>query len=105
MKDENKCEAPLGGWFGECEKTDKNGDLIGYGIGKTIGTVYYYNKSQGMDNIHSYDCCKDCINEYIFKADLADEDYEDNVVIKIEYFDKNRKTQWFNQKIIIEGEN
>lgn len=100
MKDENKCESPLGGWWGECERTDKNGHFIGMGIGKIIADVTYYNKSQGQDNLFTYGMCKDCTQLYELIADLADDPTEDNVVTEIKYRETG-KTLKFNTPIVL----
>ena len=99
MKTENMCESPMGGWYGECEKTDKDGVYYATGIGKAVALVSYYNKSQGVDNVFTYQMCKDCVEEYRWKDDS--ENYEDNVLTEIEWFDKSKHTERFNQKIIL----
>lgn len=99
MKEENQCESPMGGWFGECQKTDKKGVWYATGIGKAVALVSYYNKSQGMNNMFTYKMCKDCVKEYRFTADCADMESVDNVVTEIEYFDKTIPRQLFNQPI------
>jgi ubiquitin C-terminal hydrolase len=97
MNTKNICESPLGGYWRECEKTNKDGEFIGYGVGKTVAEVSYYNKSQGRDNIFTYDMCKDCVNFYRdWLVDTLDDDTEDNVVVSIKHFNK-KSTEHYNQ--------
>ena len=83
MKQQNQCESPLGGHFAECDKFDKNGKHS-VGIGKAVADVTYYNQSQGKDNEFTYQMCKNCTECYAMMTDVND--YEDNVVVKIQYF-------------------
>jgi len=98
MKDSNKCESPLGGWFAECDRFDKNGNHS-VGIGKAVADVTYYNQSQGRDNEFTYQMCEECTKMYKLMIDVND--YEDNVVVAIQYYDKNHKGSFDNRKTTV----
>ena len=60
MLEKNRCEHPIGGWFGECEKTDKNGK-VSVGIGKAIADVKVYSLHDPTKTVFEYAMCKDCL--------------------------------------------
>ena len=93
MNTENRCESPLGGHWAECDKFDKNGNHS-VGIGKAVADVTYWNQSQGRDNEFTYQMCKECTECY----SMMTEEWkgEDNVVIKIQYYNKKDKLKNFD---------
>jgi len=103
MREENRCESPMGGWFGLCEKTDKDGIVYATGIGRAVADVTYYNKSQGKENLFTYQMCKDCTKEYRTYLSDAEDETEDNTVVKIEWFDKKREIEYFNRPVLLES--
>jgi len=62
MKEENKCEHPLGGWFGECALFNKDGTLRGTGVGKVVADVTWYNLSDPKQNPHTWAVCQYCLD-------------------------------------------
>ncbi len=101
MKEENRCESPMGGWFATCDKFDKNG-THSVGIGKVVAEVTYYNQSQGEGNLFTYKCCKNCAECYAFDTEVTET--EDNVVVKIQYYDKDNLGSFDNTKKVIFAE-
>ena len=98
MKEENRCESPMGGYWATCDKYDKNGKHS-VGIGKAVADVTYYNQSQGEENHFKYQCCKDCAECYAFDTEVTD--YEDNVVVKIQYYDKDNPNSFdYTKKVV-----
>ncbi len=99
MLDTHKCEAPLGGGgIDVCDKFDKNGKHS-VGIGKAVADVTYYNQSQGKENTWTYKCCKNCAEMYSYMTEV--EDWEDNVVVKIQYYDPNSNANFDNTRAVI----
>ncbi len=99
MKDENKCEAPLGGGgIDVCDKFDKHGKHS-VGVGKAVANVTYWNQSQGKENTWTYACCKNCTEMYSYMTE--ENDWEDNVVVKIEYFEKDHPGSFDNTRAVI----
>ena len=99
MKDSNKCEAPMGGWFAECEITDKTGKYIKTGIGKIVANVSYRNRDDEEHTEFTYGMCKDCVREY--KRMDPHDDNEYNILTKVEWLDKKKPTEYFDRKVII----
>ena len=81
MKDENKCDSPMGGFYNDCEITRKDGSYV-TGTGKARYLVTYYLKDDEEKTEHTYKMCKDCAGEYMIKEDCPEAFNEQ--VIRIE---------------------
>ena len=62
MNEDNKCEHPLGGWFGECVLYNKDGTYRGTGVGKVVADVTWYNLSDPKQIPHTWAVCQYCLD-------------------------------------------